>query len=335
MMERLHSLLQRAQATPRFGSSPATEDDVVRVYRLLLDHDPGDAGVAYWRSLIQSKRVTVITIIDAILGSAEFKARRAARFEPTLVDCGEFHIFVRANDLFIGRAIVLTGEYEPYVARHVRAMLRPGDTFVDIGANVGYFTLLAASLVGPEGTVIAFEPSPDNCRLLRRSLAQNGLTNVRLVEKAVAEAAHAVSFSGGGADSNARILRAEEVQGREEHFAHVEALTLDEALQGQPRVDLIKMDIEGAEPRAWQGMQGVLRQHRPVIISEYAPELIRATSNCDPRQYLEQLWQEHRLSILERSGAVREVETVQQIVEAQQAAATTGVGHLDLMATPR
>lgn len=335
MIDRLRNLLQGDDAGPRLGSSRATEEDVVQCYRLLLDHDPDEAGLAYWRALIDGKQISITVVLDAILSSAEFKALRAARFEPTLVSCQEFDIFVRANDLFIGRAIQQTKQYEPNVAQRVRQILRAGHVFVDVGANVGFFTLLGATLVGSGGHVFAFEPSPDNCRLLRRSLAQNGITNVTLYENAVAEAAQQLSLSGGGADSNARLMRPDELQGRETHFTHVEAVALDDVLQDVTRLDLIKMDIEGAEPRAWEGMQNVLRKHRPVIISEYAPDLLRTTSNCVPKYFLQQLWQEHTLSILERSGAVRPVQSIEEIIEAEGAAAAEGVRHLDLMAHPR
>lgn len=336
MIDHLRKLIRHNDAGPRYGSSRAMEQDVVHCYRLLLDHDPDEAGMAYWRALIEMKQIPISVIVDAIMSSAEFKAARATRIEPALVQCSEFEIFVRPNDLFIGRAIHLTKQYEPHVAQAVRRLLQPGDTFVDVGANVGYFTLLAATLVGPQGNVIAFEPNPDNCRLLHHSLAQNGLNNVRLYENAVAEATQRFSFSSGGADSNARILRAEELHGRNEHFAQVQAVTLDEALQDVvTRVDLIKMDIEGAEPRAWRGMQSVLQQYRPVIISEYAPDLIRLTSDCDPRSYLEQLWQEHTVAILERSGAVHPAASIQEIVDAQLRAAAASVAHLDLIAHPR
>ena len=335
MRTSIRSLLGRRHANPQPHSNAATEQDVRDCYRLLLNKEPDEAGLAYWRSLIRTKQIPVSAIVDAMLKSVEFKALHAARNKPSLVECAEFKIYARANDLFIGKAIIQTREYEPHVAQQVRRLLRPGDAFVDVGANVGFFTLLAATLVGPHGKVIAFEPNSDNCDLLRHSLAQNKLNNVRLHQTAVAEAAGQIALSSGGADSNARIMRPEELHGLQEHFAHVEAVTLDEALQGESRIDLIKMDIEGAEPRAWQGMQAVLRNHRPALISEYSPDLIRATSNCDPRSYLEQLWQGHTVSILERSGVTRPVAGVQEIVDAHTAAATAGLKHLDLLALPR
>jgi FkbM family methyltransferase len=335
MIEHLRNLLGLNKRDSRFSSSPATEEDVVRLFHLLLDHDPDQAARAYWGNLVRTKHIPISTIVDALLSSPEFRAARAARFEPTLVNCETFDIFVRSNDLFIGRAIEQTKQYEPYVAGQVRRILRPGHVFVDVGANIGYFTLLAAALVRPGGRVFAFEPNPDNCRLMRQSLAENAFDHVTLYEKAVAESAQQLSLSGGGADSNARLMRANELAGREGLFTQVEAVTLDNVLHDLERLDLLKIDIEGAEPRAWLGMQNVVRKHRPVLISEYAPDLIRVTSDVEPQSYLEKLWQEHAISIIERSGNVRPAQSVPEIVEAQAAAARAGVGHLDLIAFPR
>ena len=335
MIERLRSLLGLKKRDPRFSSSPATEEDVVDLFHLLLDQDPDEAARAYWGNIVSTKQIPISAIVDALLNSPEFRAARAARFEPTLVNCETFDIFVRSNDLFIGKAIEQTKQYEPYVAAQVRRMLQPGHVFVDVGANIGYFTLLAAALVGKGGRVFAFEPNPDNCRLLRQSLAQNAFDHVTLYEKAVAESAQQLSLSGGSVDSNARLMHARELVGRKGHFTQVEAVTLDDALRDLERLDLLKIDIEGAEPRAWLGMQDVLRKHHPVLITEYAPDLIRLTSDVEPLSYLHQLCQEHAISIIDRSGNVRAAQSIPEIVEAQAAAARAGVGHLDLIAFPR
>lgn len=336
MINRLRTLLQSRNPAPRYGSSRATEQDVIDCYRLLLDREPDEAGLNGWRTFINNSQLPVSAIVDALISSAEFKALQSARLEPALVPCSEFEIFVRPGDLLIGRAIFLTKQYEPHVARIVRSLLNPGDTFIDIGANLGYFTLLAASLVGEHGSVIAFEPSPENCRLLRRSLSQNGFKNVLIFEKAVAEATRRLAFSSGLPHSNARILRPEELHGHEERYAQVEAVTLDDALQDVvTRIDLIKLDIEGAEPRAWQGMQKMVQRYRPIIITEYSPDLIRATSDCDPRSYLEQLWQGHSIAIIEQSGGTKEVTAIDEIIEVQAAVAVSGAQHLDLIAYPR
>ena len=82
-------------------------------------------------------------------------------------------------------AAMARSEYEPRKLEVMERLLKPGMTFVDVGANLGYFTLLAAKLVGPEGRVIAFEPHPDNTRRLRISIAANDYDNVLVCEMAI------------------------------------------------------------------------------------------------------------------------------------------------------
>src|SRR5690606_15185214 len=96
--------------------------------------------------------------------------------------------------------------YEPHVTAEVRRLLQPGMTFVDVGANIGYFALLAASLVGAQGKVIAFEPNLENCELLRRSIAANGFDDfVHVHPYAVAEKAQFFTLDV-GTSSNGRII---------------------------------------------------------------------------------------------------------------------------------
>src|SRR3989338_8733486 len=80
-----------------------------------------------------------------------------------------------------------TGEYEAASMAYCKSVLKPGMTFVDVGANIGLFSLMAARQVGPTGKVYAFEPGADNCTLLRKNIEQNGYRNVTIVEKAVSE----------------------------------------------------------------------------------------------------------------------------------------------------
>src|SRR5258707_7107448 len=106
---------------------------------------------------------------------------------PVLVNLGEFRMFVRLDDWLIGARILVRRSYEKYVADVMRPLVKPGTVLLDLGANLGYFTLLGASRVGGQGQVIAFEPNPANCALIRASVARNGFQNVVLYRKTVAE----------------------------------------------------------------------------------------------------------------------------------------------------
>jgi FkbM family methyltransferase len=168
----------------------------------------------------------------------------------------------------------LTGDAEPEVQEALAELVKPGQTVYDVGANIGFFTILCSKLVGPQGRVYAFEPIPQNPVTLRHNIALNGLTNVVIVDKAL-------SCSTGTAEmfvspwSAFHSLNVEGASKQDNHGAEageivVETVTLDEFLQG-PDVsapDLIKIDVEGAELIVVEGMRGTLRSKQPLLLCE-------------------------------------------------------------------
>jgi FkbM family methyltransferase len=223
--------------------------------------------------------------------------------------------------------------YEPGVTDVIVTALRAGDVFVDVGANVGYFTLLAAALTGPEGRVIAFEPNPANCAVLERSLAANAFTNVELHPYAAAERRMACALEIAGTNSNGTLLDAPVGTDAAQHMA-IEAVAIDDVLGALPRVDIVKMDIEGAEPRAFQGMRELVRLHRPVLITEFSPELIERVSRVAPVSFLDQLRAaDYELFVL--GPAVPPEDRAQNNEEILALHARSGMTHLDLLAAPR
>jgi FkbM family methyltransferase len=161
------------------------------------------------------------------------------------------------------------GLYELDTARVLRRLLRPGDTFIDGGANIGYFTLLAAKAVGPRGGVHAFEPQPENRRRLADHAAANGLADiitihpVALSDKPGAVELHTYANPAANHGQSTMFI----LPGTETRSVRVETVRLDDYLpDAAPR--LIKLDIEGAEPLAISGMVQMLRRHRPAVIVE-------------------------------------------------------------------
>ena len=157
------------------------------------------------------------------------------------------------------REACLTGRYEPQETTLLQQLLRPGMTFVDVGANWGYFTLVGAHLVGARGRVISVEPDPRACRTIRANIAQNGLTSVSVVEAAASDRQGTISLQtyGEGDDDlgNFGVAASTTVREGGTRF-EVSARPLDDVLDeaGVDRVDLLKMDIEGAEARALPGL---------------------------------------------------------------------------------
>jgi FkbM family methyltransferase len=150
---------------------------------------------------------------------------------------------------------------------------------LDVGANIGFYTMLAAAAVGPTGSVTAFEPGPASIELLAASVATNGFCNVTLFPCAVAATDGPCGLVLD--DSNGKIV-ARGVAGA----TPVQAVSLDRLLGPGHPVDLLKIDIEGAEGLALAGMEGLLAARRPLIITEFSPAALRAVSGIEPAAYL-------------------------------------------------
>jgi FkbM family methyltransferase len=143
----------------------------------------------------------------------------------------------------------------------------PGDVVVDAGANVGFFSLRHAPLVGPTGRVFAFEPNPAVFELLERNVRQNGLSQVKCFQKALSKASGALRFS-----SDSRGTSCGHVADAQETGLPVEATTLDDLViqEGIDRIDLLKMDVEGHEPEVvLGGMSRALAITRRVVMESH------------------------------------------------------------------
>lgn len=312
----------------------ATPEDVRACYHLLLDREPDEYSWNYWSNLVKNHRMSRAYLVDAFLSGQEFKVLQQRRYEPQLVELPGFKMYVRLNDNFIGAAIARNKHYEPHVTRVLKQFLRRGHTFVDVGANIGYFSLLGAKIVGSGGRVIAFEPNGSNCDLIRRGVEVNGLEDVlELHQVAVAEAAQVLQFTAAGIDSNGRVVTPEEAAAEEVPLQSVEAVALDDVLRDCPRVDVIKMDVEGAEARVWQGMQAVIRRHKPPLVFEFSPTLLRMTSGVEPQAFLELVEAEYDLYIISPQGETApRPDSIADIIANH---AASGQTHLDILGRPR
>lgn len=161
--------------------------------------------------------------------------------------------------------------FEPTVRRAIEGLLRPGDTMIDVGANVGYYTVLAGLLVGPSGRVLAFEPQEAVHAELERNVALNCLGNVQTWKAGLGESRHEARFyvpesgreSLGSLRSNGRFPVAKETT--------IQVLALDDVLRerGGSQVRLMKIDAEGAELSVLRGAAQLLESpERPYLIFE-------------------------------------------------------------------
>lgn len=189
---------------------------------------------------------------------------------PVLVEAMGVRLWLEPGDE-LSRAVLLSGLYEPSMLLAMRSLLPEGGVFADIGAHCGLVAAFGARRVGPAGRVIAFEPSPREFARLQANLAAGDLTQVEARRTAVADAPGTFTLrlaEAGHAGHNTLGERFAYEGVAVAELVPVEAVTLDQALAGLDRCDLIKMDIEGAELRALRGGAAALARLRPAMIIE-------------------------------------------------------------------
>lgn len=162
-----------------------------------------------------------------------------------------------------------TGAAERPLQAALERELRPGAIFYDIGANVGFITLLGARLVGPTGRVIAFEPVPENVTAILENLALNGIEWVEVHQTAVAAQSGRASLIVSDVSAFSRLASVNVPTGARETI-EVAVTSIDEFLaRGEhPPPDVVKIDVEGAELEVIRGMRRTLAAHRPVVLCE-------------------------------------------------------------------
>jgi len=176
----------------------------------------------------------------------------------------------------------LDTEYEPDVTAALQRLVQPGFACADLGAHVGYFTLLLARLSGAAGSVVAFEASPDNARIVERNVRLNGLDHRVSVEVAAVtdRSVDALPLYAGRTGGSMEWTLDADFATREEvgtatiePTAEVRGVSLDEYFPPGSNLDLVKIDIEGAEAQAIPGMQRLLRDARPIVVLEFHREV--------------------------------------------------------------
>jgi FkbM family methyltransferase len=180
------------------------------------------------------------------------------------------------------------GAYEPWTTRILSQILRPGMHFLDIGAHVGYYTLLSGAIVGENGRVYAFEPEPKNSKALRENVASAGLRNVTIFSYAVGNQAGTAKLyvhpEGSGYHSLFPLI----AEGLTEIL--IDVVRLDDLIRrGEvKRADVVKLDIQGAELTALRGAKRLLSEKHPVLLVEFCPSELRR-AHTDPRELLQEL----------------------------------------------
>jgi FkbM family methyltransferase len=224
-------------------------------------------------------------------------------------------MLVNTKDMGITPHLIMDGFWEMHITSLFERVIQEGFTVIDIGANMGYYTLVAAQRVGKTGRVYAFEPEPNNYDILCKNIAINGFRPiVTACQKALLDKQGEVNFtvyeeSPGGSSvfmSNSTFVN----RPARKKTISVQTTTLDTFLADNLKVDIMKIDAEGAEPLIFKGMKNIIKNSPTLkIIMEFAPTHIEAAGE-NPRDFLWSLKNMgFKIKLVDRnSGQLSEVE---------------------------
>lgn len=187
---------------------------------------------------------------------------------------GRYKIYCDTRDITICAHLLLEGFWEAWLSQFMARVVKPGWTVADVGANYGYYTLLFADLVGPDGRVVAVEPNPAAAELLGRSVFLNGFGGRTRICEAAAGAADGGTatllvpqrMTGGASVADVATLALPEIVRHE-----VPLRSLDSLFESEERLDFLKIDVEGSEERIVAGMERLFARARPPMVLEFNP----------------------------------------------------------------
>jgi len=160
------------------------------------------------------------------------------------------------------------GDYEKEILEN---NIREGNVVLDIGANIGFYTLIMAKLVGEKGKVYAFEADPTNFNILKKNVEVNGYKNIILVNKAILDCNKTIKFYVDKGNTAGNSL----FKGNKQKYNEIESVKLEDYFPENQKIDFIKIDIEGSEGRAIKGMTNLLDKNKKIkIITEFYPKLL-------------------------------------------------------------
>jgi FkbM family methyltransferase len=210
---------------------------------------------------------------------------RWGREDLTERDFGRFRMVLDIADAGVTAGLLRLDSWHPHVSRLFEQHVTEGMTVVDVGANIGWFTMLAASLTGPGGRVIAAEPWSENCRLILASRAANGFDHIEIWPFALDRERGWAQFIN-HLGSNGGMIPDHPGELAERAAPIIPTFRLDDLVGADEQIGFVKIDVEGAEHRVVTGGAATLERCRPVVVSELSPEMCTRISGVEPIEYL-------------------------------------------------
>ncbi len=193
-----------------------------------------------------------------------------------LVQTDNFKIYVNPRSRGVAISLIINGYYEKHIIEIMREILKPGMVVLDIGANIGYHTLISSTLVGNTGKIYAFEPEPYNFELLLKNIEVNEFKNITPINKALSDNIGTTKLFLDTKSDGKHSLSEKNVNTNK--FIEVEKITLDsfyKSMGENNEIDFIKIDVEGAERLVVKGGEKLLKENDIMIIMEFIPFHIR------------------------------------------------------------
>ena len=268
-------------------------EQIFSAYRLLLGRDPENEPIVNHLSSLPD----LAALGQMLITTDEFRRRASVGDFPQGREqwvCAEIRnglrLWLDLMDLGVG-AGALRDDWERSETTFVLSHLEAGEGFIDVGANIGWFTVLAAEKVGPEGHVYAFEPRRDLFRRLRDSVAANGmLERCTLLNMALGASRSQMPIASNPDELNPGhsflVRNDENMEGMPIDTVLVERL---DSIDVDHKITLMKIDVEGAEAMVVSGATGLIKRDHPFLIAEFFPEWLRKVSGVEPRAYLDLL----------------------------------------------
>jgi FkbM family methyltransferase len=191
-------------------------------------------------------------------------------------------MFLDPND---GLHLAKNHIYEELETKFIKQTVKKNSIVIDVGANIGYYTLIFAKIVGKNGRVYAFEPAPSNFCLLKKNVEFNGFTNVELVQKAASNKTGQIKLFVTDDAGDNRIYDSDDNR----KSVRIDATTLDDFFQNDQALSFVKIDTQGADAAVVQGMARLMHYNKNVrILTEFWPFGL-ASFGIEPKQYLTML----------------------------------------------
>ena len=263
-------------------NSLASEEDIRNCFRLILGRKPNKEEWPGHSSLAGSE---IEDVVRGYLNSLEFKSRQLLNYDQKIINYLTrfgFNIYLNSKDPLIGQPISLGVVYEENVTHFFLKHLKQNMTLLDIGANIGWYSLLTAKLLNDNCKIYAFEPFAANTKLLLASKLKNNFKSIKVIQAAAGNEFGTAVFGASGSNGQCRELGGE-----------VSSILISDTVNMvkidnivKEKVDLIKIDIEGAEYNALQGSINTIKNSLPIIFSEFTPTAMPSVCGITWDDYL-------------------------------------------------